>query len=228
MKIKWGLILAWGAGSIGGGIAGYNHHSSTFRVKPACKYSGSNYKVPTKYRLTKFGKLWSKLHVEERIAWINYARSFEHLDGLGNTVYPSGYNEYIAINSNLELIGLTPLSYPLPRSSVNPSVLFSVSSSQSSGIIIDFSTLPDQSDFAIIVKSCGPVRIGQFYNANLLVNIEILPTLSVNNYDLTNSYKKRFGLIPSPGFKLFFAVQLISKYCGCSYPAVIVQSIITN
>jgi hypothetical protein len=227
MRIKWGLIAGWGLGSIGGALCGMNKHSAYMKVKTARKYSGTNYKLPPQYRLTKFGKLWQTLHLFERQQWVDYAKSYEHLDHIGNTVYPSGFNEFIAINSNLELCGLSWIRVPLPRTTANPTCIFHVNVSHANGVILVFTTKPSQTDFIILIKSCTAVKQGQFYNQNKLVIIGQLPSVHLYAVDISALYYSRFPILPAAGLKLFFAIQLCSKTCGNTFNTLVVESIVS-
>jgi hypothetical protein len=127
MKVKLGSVVASASGSVGGCVYSHNRYGPYIRqrVIPTNPSSPSQASIRTIF--ANLATAWNvDLDAGERTAWEEFAANVPKTDPLGNTVFTTGLNWYIAVNAPLvfsgsprndvapALFNLTELTAPIP------------------------------------------------------------------------------------------------------------------
>lgn len=111
-KVVYGPMVSALVGSIGGITFQRNLSGEIARLRPIQR------KFPNPNQTDKISAfqvimgLWHSLTVSQRLAWNTFASAYTFTDSWGTTKNISGYNWFLSVNSNLVLIGESPITSP--------------------------------------------------------------------------------------------------------------------
>lgn len=233
LLVKWsGIALTDGRGKVGGSVLSKSRAGATVRNK----VTGVNRKSPAQsLRRAVFGSLsqmWRTLTQVQRNAWIALANTaFTSTNIFGDVVRKTGNALFIALNANLNLVEVAPISNAPSSSDVGAGVfeLNCASDVSASTIYLNckFEAGAEDvpADNCLAYYATPKLSPGVQFVGSQLRFIGFLgegdDTTAVNVYGL---YVSSYGP-PAVGDNIVFAVHCINKLSGAA--SVPVQSVLT-
>jgi hypothetical protein len=227
MKIKFGSIVVAGSGKIGGHVAARNRAGAYMRTKVTPVNPNTSFQAAVRNVLSALSTGWGALTPGQRTEWNGAVDSFKSTDVFGDIKRPSGFNLYVALNTNLLKIGEAAISVPpLPQNL--PVIETGVLAAANGGAMtVTFTNDPVITDSEIEVFATPAVSPGKSFIKSELRFIGLMPAIAAHVTTLTTLYNAKFGAIGATGEKVFVSLKQVSKTSGQAGIPVQYSAIIT-
>jgi len=219
--IKFTGLVSDMKGSIGGSTVQGGKQGPIIRAKPKPAQKTLNLQQPRRGYFSTLTRKWSGLTQTKRDAWDAAAPSFPIYNKFGDLVDPSGFNLFLSLNINLNVIGLSYIDTPPTAGSVTAitSVSFLISESlEAFNFSISPTPVPTKHKY---VYYAGPNRSpGVQVNYSTLRVIKVRNEGNGANINIWSDYQDVFGVKPRAGMKIFAGVVPVLKSTGQRLPMV--------
>jgi hypothetical protein len=229
MKIKFGAIVVYGRGKIGGHVASKNRAGSYMRTKVTPSNPNTLHQAAVRNSLSTNATNWGALASSERLAWNGAVDTFKSTNIFGDIKKPSGFNLYVKLNTMLQLIGVVTelTSPPLP---VTLPVIGSgtLSAGSPSNLELVMAAAPDVSATDLLVYATPAQNPGKSFVKSEFRLLGKAPAISTLTFDFSTLYTARFGGIAPIGKQIFVKLQQVSKTTGQAGIPVMYSAIISD
>lgn len=165
---------------------------------------------------------WRDLPQNVRNAWNNIAPDFPYQNRMGDTKIYSGFNLFMKLQQNLQLIGNSSFA-SIPSAPVavsSPTGIIGSFGIDSTGEDFDLAEIQysvnnsGNSETAVIYAT-APLSAGinNFDNRLRMITAETVTQGTNQTVNIKDEYKAKFG-VPKAGQKIGFAVRIISNVTG--------------
>ena len=215
-RVKFGAMMVDARGKLGGHVFTKNRAGASIRTKVTPTNAGTLAQSEARGRLTFLSQAWSGLSEEQRIAWNSAVSSYQKTNVFGDTYLPSGKNLYVALNSNILLVGGSVRDTP-PAFKESTSLL-----SAGVGLTIDdfnlavYAASPFTATDRLVVQSSSQRSAGVFNFSGMysVVGVQAPDTGSAEaDVDIKSDFIAKWG-IPIAGKKVGFKVYNIDMATG--------------
>lgn len=175
----------------------------------------TTYQINARSLLTNWAQAFRGLTQAQIDAWNNASLDFPKSNRVADRIYLSGENLYIRCNTNLALVGGTPITAPpLPTSIPSLDTLNLTVSNGGGTVVIDFTPSPTDPNTAYKIWMTPGLSPGRNYVKNRFRQIGVLAPGSASPNDITALYVARFGAIPPVGQKVFVKLVPVDTASG--------------
>lgn len=226
-KIKWGALVVDGRGKLGGHVLTKTRSGATIRTKVTPVNPQTAAQAAARSRLGGNSQAWKTLSEEDRRGWNEAAQQSAKTNVFGDQYFPTGKNLFTGLNSNLMLIGVTPLVTAPELQSVPVITELNVAITRTPFAV----TITGQFEgslpaASVVVEATTPLSVGVFNPSGKFRFIKFDDAADLSTgIDLTAGYENKFG-IPANGKKIFFRAYAVSKETGESSPKFVTQGIV--
>ena len=187
------------------------------RISPRNPRSDAQTKV--RATLTTFAKNWAVLTPEQRDAWNEAAKSVMGVRILGNAAKISGFNLYVRINSNLDMIGKEAIQVPGTGAEFAPfdivSIAYVAAADQNSAKLnVTFSGIESLTAQTLVIRATPGFSQGRESYPALLRNIGVFTEISAGVVDIATKYQAVLGAFPASGQKIQIEAFLVDNATG--------------
>lgn len=170
--------------------------------------------VNSRARLIQFSQAWSSLLPAQRLAWNGAVDNWKNTDVFGNALTPSGFNLFVALNINLDIISGAPIDTPpaitaVPvLSSITPSMVHAGAIS----LVTDPTSLPTDANY--VISATAPMSQGRSGAGSAFRIIHIASPGAFSPFNAKSAYEAVHGSGAIAGQKVFWRVQAIDSTTG--------------
>lgn len=215
MKAKFGAIVTDGRGKIGGHVASKNRSGSYFRTKVTPVNRNTSFQAAVRNRLAGLSQSWRTLTAAQIAAWNAAVADFSKTNIFGDTVLPTGFNLYQALNNNLIRIGGTTLTDPPTPAGIDDLILGALTATADDGVISLAYTPAIEGDNRSEVYATAPLSAGVSFVKSEFRLIGDWDPSAVSPLVLTTLYANKFGSITgAAGKKIFVKTVTINTQTG--------------
>jgi hypothetical protein len=207
MLIKWGALVTAGSGKIGGQVVTSNRAGSVLRTKVTPTNAQTPAQTAARNLLSSISSSWKTLTQAQIALWNAAVSSYKKTNIFGDTVSPSGFNLYQALNNNLSRIGEAMLTTPPVPVSIPVITTGVLTATHAGAIIVTFTTDPSLTDSVMEVWATASMSPGKSYVKSDFRRIGRVASLAAHVATLTTMYNAKFGAVGAAGEKTF--VQLV-------------------
>lgn len=225
LLIKWsGIGITDGRNKIGGTVLSKSRSGATARNKVTPINRRTSFQSAVRAVFTGFSQAFSNLTTAQITAWNNAAANgFTLTNIFGDSVKKSGKALYVGLNTNLQSVGVAPISDP-PSSSDVPAVMttFAPIALVGAGQLFTPITFNGGSnvvpaDSAILVYATPKLSRGvSFVKSQYRLIAETDAGQNTSTVNLLGAYVQRFGGLPAVGDNIRVLVQVVNKVSGIS------------
>jgi hypothetical protein len=151
----------------------------------------------------------------ERIAWNSSVGDFAKTDIFGDLKNPTGFNLYVALNSNLDNIGATPITTPPSTVGVSIFATFTLAAAEGAGTMVGTvtpATLP-ATEYAI-VRATAAQSAGKSFVKSEFRQIAVLTSITGGSIDLATAWEAKYGDIGPAASKIFVEIIHVNINTG--------------
>jgi hypothetical protein len=183
--------------------------------------------VNARARLIQFSQAWSALTPAQRIAWNGAVENWKNTDVFGNSLTPSGFNLYVALNVNLDIIGVAPIDTP-PAVTAVP-VLTSLAATMVAATSVSLATVPTTlvAGAKYVICATAPMSQGRSGAGSSFRIIAIASPGAFSPYNAKSAYEAVHGSGYLATQKVFFKVYGIDSTTGKMGAAVECECIVS-
>ena len=187
------------------------------RISPRNPRSDAQTKV--RATLTTFAKNCAALTPEQRDAWYEAAKSAMGVRILGNAAKISGFNLYVRINSNLDMIGKEAIQVPGTGAEFAPFDIVSIAYVAAAGenaakLNVTFSGIENLTAQTLDISATpGNTQKNKSYPAKQK-NIGVFTEISAGVVDIAAQYQAVLGAFPASGQKIQIEAFLVDNATG--------------
>lgn len=179
---------------------------------------------------TTLTKRWgSTLTAAERAGWISLASAFPRKNVFGNNIILTGLQMYIALNRNLQTIGVAIIDSAPPSLSVGSPGTISLANAAGppTTFTVDAGTEPGAGEVPVIfaARPLSPGR--QFVGSDFRLILGTTAAGAAGPWDIKAAYTAKFGAQPV-GVNLSVKVLYINSTTGAASGAATAQIILAN
>jgi len=227
MKAKYSSFLDEASGKIGSVVASTGRGGAYLRARVVPFNPRSVDQVTARARLTTFAQGWSALTENQRTQWNAAVDGWKSTDVFGMKVTPSGINLYVALNTNLAIIGVAAISVP-PAITAVP-VLTSLAATQvhAGATAIQFAPSPLTAGAAYVIAASAPMSAGRNFAKGSYRFIKHIAAGVTTPQVITTEYNAKFGGPGTAGQKVFvkvYGVDIVTGRKGAEVTCVAVVS----
>lgn len=216
-KIKWGAIVVDGRGKLGGHVFTKTRSGATMRTKVTPVNPQSPAQAAARSRLGSQSQGWRGLTEAQRIGWNDLAARYSKTNIFGDQYFPTGKNLFTGLNSNLLLVGISPLVVA-PELVEMPVVMAmdpEVNITETE-IELNLSSVGVADDTSIVIEATAPMSPGRYNFDGSYRIITTSGTVPLGS-ELYSNYVSKFGA-PPVGGKIGFRAYYISNATGQQSP----------
>ena len=216
MKVKFGMFITDGVGSVGGHTIQKNHYGLFARTKVVPANPQTTPQQDRRAQLQFLTQNWRALTLMEQTAWNDETVNYPRTNSLGDTYFMTGQTLYIGLNMNLWRIGESFITLPVNKV-IPPSFDAFVVDCNVRGTVFtlsEFSPVTDGDTKFIVYASIG-LSPGKFYVSTKLRSIASHDLDGSGTYNFDSDYWTYFPSTVA-GTKVFVKVLTIHARCGCA------------
>lgn len=214
MKSKLSPLVEELRGKFGQSVAATGRGGSYFRARVIPFNPKSDSQLAARSRLTTYSQAWAGLTENQRTQWNDAVDSWKNTDVFGVKLTPSGFNLYVALNSNLSVIGGTPLTVP-PAIVAVPTVTVPVVTQVHSGAtVFDVAEATVPAGCDLILEATEPMSQGRNSAGSKYRIITVINGGTSMPFTATTVYATKFGGPGLAGQKVFMRVTPIENTTG--------------
>jgi len=213
--LKFGVIVVEMRGKSGGNVFSKNAAGNYMKNKVTGVNPQSTAQVAARNRLVAQAQAWRDLTQAEQDAWIAATQNFKKTNIFGDTIKPSGFNLHNALNTNLDLVGVPPITdapAPIAIPAVTSVVLTMANGADTASIA--FAPTPVAANFAYLVMMTAGISAGRNFVKSEYRFIDFIDAADVTPEDIKAAYVLIHGSIPPEGMKVFCKLIPVSKVTG--------------
>lgn len=213
-KVIFSSIIADARGKVGDVIYSKNRAGAYTRATAIVSNPNTTAQQAVRDRIGDLSTAWAALTDTQRYNWEQAVHWYKSTNVFGNAKYPSGFNLYIKLNSNLVQAGQAPLDSPLPPAAtlqLSNYSLLAEATGQVFEVDCNLSAVP--ANYAVVVMATEQLSSGKNYFRNLLREIAVLVPTDVFPADLSAEYVAKFGAFTAGG-KIGFSLITINLSTG--------------
>lgn len=208
------MMLVDGRGKIGGHVATKNRSGAVIRTKVTPSNPQTSAQVAARAKITNFSKAWSGLTDSDRAAWNNAVTQFAKSNIFGDRVNPSGFNLYVALNSNIAIAGGTAIDVPPIKVDLGYESTFSATAVNATGVVTLTFAPAIAAGTVAVIEATPSLSPGLSFVKNKFRIIKIAVTGDVSPLAVTAEYAAKFGAPGDAGQKIHFRAKLIDTASG--------------
>lgn len=213
-KIKYSALVSEMSGKLNGSVMAKNRSGNYVRTKITPVNPQTPAQVAARNRLSFFSSAWKGLTQGQRDAWNGSVDDWTKTNIFGDSIKPSGQNLYVAVNSNIQNGGGSPLVLPPQKVGVDALSAFSVANDISDlEIELTFAPTPVPANHALVVEATAGMSAGISYMKNKFRQIAVLPATTATGVNVWTQYVAKFGT-PTAGQKFGVRCKLINITTG--------------
>ncbi len=154
---------------------------------------------------------WRTITEAQRLAWNEAGKLVQSDSRLGQSGPLSGFQLYVKVNCNLQIVGEPAVTTPPAVPAFDPNVVQALELTNPSGVVAIKLTCTGSSDAFNLVWATPPKSAGQFRSSDYYYLGE-LPEVVSGKADITALYASKFGA-PAAGQKVFVrSKQVLDGY----------------
>lgn len=216
MKFKPSVAFEDFAGSAGSVTASKNRGGKYLKTRINPLNPKTTYQTAVRSSLSKFSKGFAKLTEAQRLVWNDAAKLITTVNSLGVHSVLSGFNYYLQLNLNLQVIGGTQVAAPPTAPVVFPSVAILALAilTDKSVVQVETVSLPHQQTF--VVDSTPSFSLGRASFPSKLRQVTTLAGSAVayQVLHIDDGLESRFGAQYVVGEKRQVSVYIIDNATG--------------
>jgi len=213
MKMKFGAIVTDGRGKIGGHVASKNRAGAYLRTKVTPVNPSTSFQQAVRNRLSGLSQAWRDLTDAQRATWNSAVEGFSRTDIFGDIKNPTGFNLYVRLNANLEVVGEAAIDEaPQPSEVANVTAgVAVVNLTGDVGTIAFTPTVP--AGMAVVVRATPGQSPGKSFVKSEFRIITTLAAAATSPADIFAAYEAKFGT-PVEGTRIFFQLTTVNITTG--------------
>lgn len=205
--------------SAGGVTASKNRSRLYIKNRITPRNPRTDAQTEVRSRLATNSKNWSNLTQAQRNAWDEFATTAVGKRMLGSAAKISGFNCYVRVSNNLDLINKTPITEPPIMPEFTPfeitGVTYTAPAGETAGSLnIAINGLSSLTNQTLIVEATAGFSAGRTSFATKLRYIGQYTTLTSGAVNVLEGYNAKFGQFPAAGNKVQFRVYIIDNATG--------------
>ena len=214
MKIIPSALVNTLSGKIGGGVVSRNKHGMYVKAKTPQAISYSPQSVAVRSNYNKLVIAWQNLSQTVKNNWATAAATYTWTNNIGNLYHPSGYQLFIALNSNCYLSNLAIITSPSNYHAVESGVIqFEAPSIILSTFIISF---PDglPTDFSVKLYTS---QLGNVSNVFDKLAVRLFHVWNPGDGDEVNIFQQWKAVLNTPPIQdqtFLLAYQFLERSTG--------------
>jgi hypothetical protein len=157
-------------------------------------------------RLSELSVAWRALSSAERIAWNEYGASHPRTDSLGQTVYPTGHQSFVGVNSALVNAGLPQTTVP-PVDVDLPAPELTLTINDTPTFTVAFAPTPLDNGSKMVVEASPMVSAGRTFNGDYRF-IQASAADAASPVNVAAAYTAKFGALAA-GLRVFVRAYVI-------------------
>ncbi len=164
---------------------------------------------------------WRYLTESQRIQWTSFALNHSTTNRVGDVVYLTGFNWYVRLNSNLNLIKESLISVPpsVPSQIFISGMFFSIQENPDSMATLVLPNTPI--GYRYVIYGTTGIPAGQKPKDNQYRFLALLDLAPAIITVITPAYHRAFGGIPPTGSIIWFKAKAIHIASGFNSPFII-------
>jgi len=216
-RVQYGTIITQIKGAVGGNIFQKGNNAYVMRNKGYSRGKDASGRQTSTHSLASASSDWRNLTDGQRALWNAQKSNWPFTDKFGNIYYGSGYQYFVAYNTNLATMGLGVVREPtMPAAMIDVTPL-SVGVSPDGTILLSIATAGNEFQRMQVYMSAG-VSQGRF-STNIPVKLIFdADVFDFEAFDLTEAYEAQFGTIPPGCNVLMKTVQRRTDWPYPTYP----------
>lgn len=230
-KIRLGDNITDLSGSTGGTTYSKNRGGHYRKNKPMPINPNSSFQIAVRSSFGTLSQAWRSLTDAQRAAWNAMAPQYPYLDVFGVARTPSGFQLYKTLNGNLDSVGATRITTPLPPAAVT-AVTFTVSAyDDTTGPTAAFTATPLAATTSLLIEATSPYSAGISNVSNKYRIVKVWPTTTTSAVmaaaiaaNLVTKFGSSVGMV---GSKVSFRISTVNTATGQSSPYSYVTSTLT-
>lgn len=213
MKCKF-IHMSDARGKIAGAVASKNRSGNYFRSKSSPVNPNTEAQQAVRSRFGQWTKAFRNLTPAQIAGWNEGAKSFVSSNVFGDNVLPTGHNLFVALNTNLALVGGVYLEdCPKNILDLNGVELSIVRDVSDASLIGTLSLIPGPSMYVVIYCS-GLVSNSVSYVKNKMRVLHVAAASSLDPIVLTSAFVAKYGYLPGPSDKVVFEAVYVDSLTG--------------
>ena len=213
MKAKFGAIVVAGSGKLGGHVASRNRAGAYFRTLVTPVNPDTSFQQTARALLSSLAQSWRDLTDAERSAWNASVSDFAKTDVFGDIRNPTGFNLYVRLNANINVVGGTTINIPPLPGAVTATEATALVFNLTGNISTIAFTPTVPAGEAVIVRATPSLSPGISFVRSEYRIIEILAAAATSPADIDASYTAKFGA-PTEGAKIFVTLETVNITTG--------------
>lgn len=203
-------------GKIAGAVASKNRSGNYFRSKVSPVNPNTVAQQSVRSHFGQWSKAFRNLSAAQIAGWNEGAKEFAKSNIFGDKVLPTGHNLFVALNTNLALIGVSYVG-DCPKNILDlDGVVFSVVRDASDNSLLGTLSLTPIASTYIVIYCSGIVSPSVSYVKNKMRVLQFAPADSATPIDLKNAFVAKYGYLPGPSDKVIFEAVYIDSLTGVS------------
>ena len=192
------------------------------------KFSFSDLQLYNQSLLSQLMTSWQTIKDSERQGWTKVASIFTKKDSNGIAFHPSGYNLFLSLNSNLQMINVEINSPPPRILPVDGLMKASLIISGMPGLVLKifFPKITTSMNTSHMIYATPGMSPGRSYVLKQYRMIGVLPAGTADSYYIDSLYTAFFPL-PDKGKKVFIKLVPVDRRTGFSGTQIFFNSINT-
>jgi hypothetical protein len=211
-KVLFTAFMADARGKVNGTVFSKNRGGAYTRTKVSPSNPQTTYQTTVRQRLASFSASFRGLTALQIVAWNNAVNDFLTTNVFGNTVKKTGLQLYVGLNSNIDLVGGTPLASP-PAPVEISTLTASINTLTNAAFTVALGSITTDEYYVIeATPSVSPGR--NFLKNEFRVVTTVVGTGSpIAAQNIFAAYSAKFGA-PVTGQRLNIRVKVVNSLTG--------------
>ena len=156
-------------------------------------------------RLTELSVAWRDLSDSERAAWNEYGAAHPRTDSLGQTVYPTGHQSFVGVNSALINASLAQVTVPPVDVDIEAPVI--TPTAEEAAFTVAYTPTPVPTSHRLVVEASPAVSAGRTFNGDYRF-VASAAAAAASPLDIFTAWTAKFGGLQE-GKKVFLRARLV-------------------
>lgn len=205
--------------SAGGVTASKNRSRLYIKNRITPRNPRTDAQTEVRARLATNSKNWAALTQAQRNAWDEFATTAVGVRMLGSAAKISGFNCYVRVSNNLDLIGQTPISEPPIMPEFTPfeitGVTYTAAAGETAGTLnVLFNGISSLNAQTMVIEATAGFSQGRASFTSKLRYIGHYSEITGGGINVLSDYVTKFGNFPDAGNKVQFRAYIIDNATG--------------
>jgi hypothetical protein len=214
MKLKFGMIVVDGSGKLGGHVISKNRSGSYARTKVSPKLVQNGYTGAVRSRMAAISISWMALGQTLIAAWNAAVAAFKKTNVFGDSVKPSGFNLYQALNNNLVNVGEAMIDTPPEPQAIGVISNLVLTANHTGPVLsVAFSTVIG-ADEKVKLFAAEQQSVSRVFNKSAYRQIAVKDATFLTGASIYNDYHAKYPVALAAGLKIGIKMVIVNTVSG--------------